>query len=103
MQKTIKLFTIILIISTILLLFTNCAAIFLPKHQNILFKTNSVQNEVYLDNYLIIKGIDSVVNVNKKGVRGQITVLRKGYKRKLLNRICSSLKSNKQIFFYSRV
>ena len=80
MQKTIKLFTIILIISTILLLFTNCAAIFLPKHQNILFKTNSVQNEVYLDNYLIIKGIDSVVNVNKKGVRGQITVLRKGYK-----------------------
>jgi len=80
MSKTIKTLSYLLIFTVVSILLTNCNSILLPKHQKVTFNTNSDENEVYLDDELVCKGKPSTTQIDKKVAKGQIVVLRKGYK-----------------------
>jgi S1-C subfamily serine protease len=80
MFRMIKTFSNLVLLTVISLLLTNCNAILVPKYQNVEIITNSDENEVYLDNELLCKGKYSVVKINKKTTKGQISVIREGHK-----------------------
>ena len=80
MSRIIKSFTYLLIFTVASMLLTNCNSVFLPKHQKVTFYTDSDENEIYLENELVCKGKSSTVNIDKKNAKGQIVLLRKGYK-----------------------
>ena len=80
MPRTIKTFSYLLIFIGMSMLLTNCNRFFLPKRQKLQINTNSNENEVYLDDDLVCKGKSSTIKLNKNEVRGQLVVLRKGYK-----------------------
>jgi serine protease Do len=75
MSKTILSFSYLLIFIVISTLLSNCSS-----YQDVTFTSNSPENEVYLDNYLVLKGKSAVVKINTKNTYGQLTILRKGYK-----------------------
>jgi S1-C subfamily serine protease len=67
-------------LSVVALLFTGCAAIFIPKKQKVTFTTNNSESKVYVDNEEIGKGKLIKEKVVKDGQSRQIIIKTPGYK-----------------------
>src|ERR1700757_996176 len=67
-------------LSMVALLFTGCAAIFVPKKQKVTFTTNNKESKVYLDNEQIGTGKLIKEKVVKDGQSRQIIIKTPGYK-----------------------
>jgi hypothetical protein len=96
MPKIIKTFSYSLFLIIVSLSITNCNTILVSKYQTVKIKTDSEENEVYLDNEFLCKGKMSTIKINKATVKGDISIERKGYK--TINDVI--LKTRRQDVFY---
>ena len=71
----------LLVITTVSLLLTSCASIFIPKKQKVSFTTDNNKSEVYVDKEQIGTGENFTTKLNTKDGQSRQVVLRKpGYK-----------------------